>query len=62
MSLRSRCEKRAKLAKAKLDAFAPPNPSLKPLHTSVVFRPRVLMRRKGYKRDKQAVAAELAET
>lgn len=51
MKLRARWEKRAKLAKAKLDAFEPPNPSLKPLHTSRVFRPRVQSRHQGYKRE-----------
>jgi hypothetical protein len=59
MSLRRTLERKAKLAKAKLDAFEPPNPSLKPLHTSPVYRPRVLTRRKGYKRDKQTINIEL---
>ena len=57
-SLKSRSEKQAKLAKAKLDAFEPPNPSLRPLHTSPVFRPRVLTRPKGYKRDKKPIVID----
>lgn len=60
MSLKSRLEKRAKLAKAKLDAFEPPNPSLKPLHTSPYYlRGRVLTQRKGYKRDKKVEVCDV---
>ena len=60
MSLKSRLKKRVKLAKARLDNFEPPNPSLKPLHTNPFIRSRVLLR-KGYKRDKQAVKSELCD-
>lgn len=60
-SLKARSEQRAKVAKAKLAAFEPPNPSLKPLHTNPTFRPRVHAPRKGYKRDKTPIVADAGD-
>lgn len=60
MSLRSRCEKRAKLARARLEAFERPNPSLKPLHTDAAVRSRVLtLNKKVYKRVKKVEVCDV---